>query len=215
MADAHESHEIGQDRRQITPAQRERPERVHQPARHVADDPGHRHRGHRGAIEAPGIAERGAFARVARLDQEDAVAVALQPARRAHPDHAGTDHPDPPRRHRRPSCTPAFWALSMALAGGGRNRGSGQRRAGRRSLEVHGAVVLSPCPRSRGEVPERSNGAVSKVAGPDPHQTHRLPNSEDFCGFRVGRSGARYQPITTDVSPLGPNLGPLYLYPGS
>ena len=43
------------------------------------------------------------MARLTHLDQKDAVAVALQPAGRAHPDHAGPDHPNPlclARRHR-------------------------------------------------------------------------------------------------------------------
>jgi HJR/Mrr/RecB family endonuclease len=38
------------------------------------------------------------MARLVSLDQKDTVAVALQPTRRAHPDHAGPDHADPRTR---------------------------------------------------------------------------------------------------------------------
>src|SRR6202008_1385333 len=53
--------------------------------------------------EATSIAERGAVTGLSGLDQKDAVAVALQPARRTHPDHPGADHPNAlcsGRRHR-------------------------------------------------------------------------------------------------------------------
>jgi hypothetical protein len=52
--------------RQIAPAQRQRPQRIAQPARHLLDDPRRRHRRHRRAVERAGIAERGALARRAR-----------------------------------------------------------------------------------------------------------------------------------------------------
>ena len=130
---AHHPREIRQDRRQIGPAQRQRPERVHQPARHVADEAGERDRRHRRAVERPGIAERGALAGIARLDQKDAVPVALQPARGADPDHAGPDHPDPPPRacrhlacrHRAPSRDRPRMAAACRARNGGATLGYG------------------------------------------------------------------------------------------
>src|SRR5712671_6627782 len=97
------------DRRQIAPAQGQWTERVEEPPRHIADHSRHRHRGHRRAVEAPGIAKGSTAAGLCRLDQKDAVTVALQPARRAHSDHAGADHPDPLSSNRRhlPSVTRA------------------------------------------------------------------------------------------------------------
>ncbi len=97
-AGADEADQPGGDRRQIGPAQRQRPERVEQPARHVPHHPRHRHRRHRGGVECAGIAKGGAMTGLAGLDDKDAMAVALQPARGAHADHAGADYADPPRR---------------------------------------------------------------------------------------------------------------------
>src|SRR5712675_820052 len=97
------------DRREIAPAQRQWTEWVEEPPRHIADHSRHRHRGHRRAVETPGIAKGSTAAGLCRLDQKDAVTVALQPARRAHSDHAGADHPDPLSSNRRhlPSVTRA------------------------------------------------------------------------------------------------------------
>jgi hypothetical protein len=100
---ADEADEPRGDRRQVAPAQRQRPHRVEQPARHVPHHARHRHRRHRGGIEGTGIAKRRTMPRLGRLDDKDAVAIALQIARHAHPHHAGPDHADPPgpvRRHR-------------------------------------------------------------------------------------------------------------------
>ena len=89
-----EADEPRRERRQIAPADDERPHRIGQPARHVADRARHRHRHDRGAVEAAGIAEGGALAGIAGLDQDDVVALALQEARRRDADHAGADHAD-------------------------------------------------------------------------------------------------------------------------
>ena len=94
-AGANEPQQPRSERRQIAPAQRQRGERVKEPARNVPHDAGHRHRGDGRAVEAPGVAEGCAAAGLVLLDQKDTVAVALQPTRRAHPDHAGPDHADP------------------------------------------------------------------------------------------------------------------------
>ena len=94
---ANKSNEPRGDRRQIGPAQRQRPERVGQPARHVPHHPRHRHRRHRGGVQRAGIAKGSAVTGLAGLDDKDTVAVALQPARGAYTDHAGADDADPPR----------------------------------------------------------------------------------------------------------------------
>src|SRR5271167_1569722 len=102
-----EAEEPRSDRRQIAPAERQRTERVEEPARHLPDHARHRQRCHRRAVEAAGIAKGGASTRLSGFDQKDGMAVALKPARRADPDHAGSDHPDPPYPiHRHPAYLP-------------------------------------------------------------------------------------------------------------
>jgi hypothetical protein len=101
---AHESNQPWSNRWEIAPAQRQWAEWVEQPAWHVPDHPGHRYRGHRRAVETAGVAEGGAVTRLSGLDQENAVSVALKPARRADADHASADHSYSfcvTRRHRR------------------------------------------------------------------------------------------------------------------
>ena len=80
--------------RQITPADRERPQRIEQPPRHIPDRTGHRHRHDRGAVEATGIAEGGAFAGRARVEHEDLVAIALQETRGGDAHHTRADNAD-------------------------------------------------------------------------------------------------------------------------
>jgi hypothetical protein len=61
------------------------------------------------------------------------------------------------RGHTNPATTLRIYTHHLEVLGP-----SGSK-PGERSLDVPLAHVLSPCPRSCGEVPERSNGAVSKT----------------------------------------------------
>src|SRR5262245_58674140 len=78
--------------RQIAPADDERAHRISQPTWHGANRARHRHRHHRGAVEASRISERCAFARRVGVEHDDIMPLAQQEACRRHTHHAGTDH---------------------------------------------------------------------------------------------------------------------------
>ena len=94
----HEAQQPGRKARQVGPAQRQRPERVEQQARYLAQNARRGHRHDRLLADHRAVAEGGARARAFALDERDLKAVALQAQRRTHPDDAGADHRDPAAR---------------------------------------------------------------------------------------------------------------------
>ena len=90
--------------------------------------------------------------------EKDAVPVALQPARRADPDHAGPDHPDPPPRLRRHlACrhrAPPVTAYRMAAAARGPQRAA---------LPRSGAVS-SPSPATQVASTRTSSGSSATMS---------------------------------------------------
>src|SRR5262245_28647017 len=81
----YEADQPGRHTRQIKQRQRKGTERVGEPFADMADGTWHRHRHHRGAVEAAGVAERGAPSGLAPVEEHDVVALAQQKAGRRHP----------------------------------------------------------------------------------------------------------------------------------